>query len=77
MVLVLRYTSFQFSTLYFISADGSAIISRVETHMTDGTTRVCDSISPETAQLLSQLTPKMFTHQNITQVRYNTEYRLI
>ena len=55
------------SDTYF-AADGSAIISQVETQMTDGTTRVCDSISPETAQLLSQLTPKMFTHQNITQV---------
>ncbi|XP_072045510.1 calcium-responsive transcription factor-like isoform X2 [Amphiura filiformis] len=53
--------------------DGSAIISRVETQMTDGTTRVCDSISPETAQLLSQLTPKMFTHQNITQVQETSE----
>ncbi|XP_059157501.1 calcium-responsive transcription factor-like isoform X2 [Physella acuta] len=40
--------------------DGHHIISRIETHLSDGTTQVSTSLTPETAQLLSRLHPGLF-----------------
>lgn len=36
------------------------VISRIETHLSDGSMRVSTSLTPETAQLLSRLHPNMF-----------------
>jgi len=38
--------------------DGYHIISRVETHLSDGTTQISTSLTPETAQMLAKLTPE-------------------
>ncbi|KAH9518475.1 hypothetical protein Btru_016884 [Bulinus truncatus] len=40
--------------------DGHHIISRIETHLSDGTTQVSTTLTPETAQLLSRLHPSLF-----------------
>ncbi|CAH1251021.1 CARF [Branchiostoma lanceolatum] len=40
------------------------VVSQVETTMSDGTTLVSDSLTPETAQLLSALNPKIFQTQS-------------
>ncbi|CAH1799426.1 unnamed protein product [Owenia fusiformis] len=40
--------------------DGQHTISRVETHLSDGTTQITNQLTPETAQLLSRLHPNMF-----------------
>lgn len=37
------------------------VISRVETHLSDGTTQVSNRLSPETAQLLAKLHPGVFS----------------
>ncbi|KAK3096922.1 hypothetical protein FSP39_004786 [Pinctada imbricata] len=40
--------------------DGHHVISRIETHLSDGTTKISTHLTPETAQLLSKLHPNMF-----------------
>ncbi|KAJ8314459.1 hypothetical protein KUTeg_006609 [Tegillarca granosa] len=40
--------------------DGHHVISRIETHLSDGSTRISTTLTPETAQLLSRLHPNMF-----------------
>ncbi|XP_048769855.1 calcium-responsive transcription factor-like isoform X2 [Ostrea edulis] len=40
--------------------DGHHVISRIETHLSDGSTQVSTHLTPETAQLLSRLHPNMF-----------------
>ncbi|XP_022289043.2 calcium-responsive transcription factor-like isoform X1 [Crassostrea virginica] len=40
--------------------DGHHVISRIETHLSDGSTRISTHLTPETAQLLSRLHPNMF-----------------
>ena len=40
--------------------DGQHVISRVETHLSDGSTQVSTNLTPETAQLLAKLHPNMF-----------------
>ncbi|XP_064594402.1 calcium-responsive transcription factor-like [Liolophura sinensis] len=40
--------------------DGHHVISRIETHLSDGTTQISNTLTPETAQLLSNLHPSMF-----------------
>ncbi|XP_013420859.1 calcium-responsive transcription factor [Lingula anatina] len=49
--------------------DGQHVISRVETLMSDGSTQVSDSLTPETAQLLSKLHPSMFPAGSFLQVQ--------
>ena len=48
--------------------DGHHIVSRIETHLSDGTTQVSTTLTPETAQLLSRLHPGMFSASNLLQV---------
>ncbi|BFZ24855.1 hypothetical protein BsWGS_27894 [Bradybaena similaris] len=45
--------------------DGHHIISRIETHLSDGTTQVSATLTPETAQLLSRLHPTLFSAGSI------------
>lgn len=47
--------------------DGHHVISRIETHLSDGTTRVSTTLTPETAQLLSRLHPNMFPAGSLLQ----------
>ncbi|KAK6168617.1 hypothetical protein SNE40_019814 [Patella caerulea] len=47
--------------------DGHHVISRIETHLSDGTTHVSNTITPETAQLLSRLHPGMFPAGSLLQ----------
>lgn len=44
----------------FYVSDGHHVISRIETHLSDGTTQISNTLTPETAQLLSNLHPSMF-----------------
>jgi len=48
--------------------DGEHVISRIETHMSDGTTYVSSTLTPETAQLLARLNPSMFPPGSLVQV---------
>ena len=48
--------------------DGSHVISRIETHLSDGTTQISTSLTPETAQLLARLNPSMFPAGSLVQV---------
>ncbi|XP_071113137.1 calcium-responsive transcription factor-like [Haliotis cracherodii] len=48
--------------------DGHHIISRIETHLSDGTTQVSTTLTPETAQLLSRLHPGMFPAGSLLQL---------
>ena len=48
--------------------DGHHVISKVETHLSDGSTRVSSHLTLETAQLLSKLHPNMFPAGSIVQV---------
>ena len=50
-------------------SDGHHVISRVETQLSDGTTQISNSLTPETAQLLSKLHPNMFPAASLMQVR--------
>ncbi|XP_064628152.1 calcium-responsive transcription factor-like [Lineus longissimus] len=52
---------------------GGHIISRVETHLSDGTTQVSTSLTPETAQLLAKLHPNMFPQGNLLQVHDSSQ----
>ncbi len=56
---VLLFTSFSFLSHLPMTAailpEGGSFISQVETHLSDGTTYISDSLSPETARLLSQI----------------------
>ncbi|ESO85027.1 hypothetical protein LOTGIDRAFT_236047 [Lottia gigantea] len=47
--------------------EGHHVISRIETHLSDGTTQVSNTITPETAQLLSRLHPGMFPAGSLIQ----------
>ncbi|CAC5415222.1 CARF [Mytilus coruscus] len=47
--------------------DGHHVISRIETHLSNGTTRVSTTLTPETAQLLSRLHPNMFPAGSLLQ----------
>lgn len=49
-------------------AEGGHVISRIETHMSDGTTQISTSLTPETAQLLARLNPAMFPPGSLVQV---------
>ncbi|KAK7108703.1 calcium-responsive transcription factor-like [Littorina saxatilis] len=49
-------------------ADGHHIISRIETHLSDGTTQVSTTLTPETAQLLSKLHPAIFPADSLMQL---------
>ena len=49
--------------------DGSHVISRIETHLSDGTTQISTSLTPETAQLLARLNPSMFPIGSLVQVK--------
>ena len=44
------------------------VISKVETHLSDGSTQISSTLAPETAQLLSKLHPNMFSNASIVQV---------
>ncbi|GFO28374.1 calcium-responsive transcription factor-like [Plakobranchus ocellatus] len=48
--------------------DGHHIISRIETHLSDGTTQVSTTLTPETAQLLSRLHPGLFPAGSLLQL---------
>lgn len=48
------------TVVYHVSTDGHHVISRIETHLSDGSTQVSTHLTPETAQLLSRLHPNMF-----------------
>ncbi|XP_041352551.1 calcium-responsive transcription factor-like [Gigantopelta aegis] len=48
--------------------DGHHIVSRIETHLSDGTTQVSTTLTPETAELLSRLHPGMFSASNLLQL---------
>ncbi|XP_055888420.1 calcium-responsive transcription factor-like isoform X2 [Biomphalaria glabrata] len=48
--------------------DGHHIISRIETHLSDGTTQVSTTLTPETAQLLSRLHPGLFPAGSLLQI---------
>ncbi|XP_076445507.1 calcium-responsive transcription factor-like [Babylonia areolata] len=49
-------------------AEGHHIISRIETHLSDGTTQVSTTLTPETAQLLSKLHPAIFPADSLMQL---------
>lgn len=48
--------------------DGQHVISRIETHLSDGTTQVSTTLTPETAQLLSKLHPGLISTGNFMQL---------
>ncbi|XP_025098568.1 calcium-responsive transcription factor-like isoform X1 [Pomacea canaliculata] len=48
--------------------EGHHIISRIETHLSDGTTQVSTTLTPETAQLLSKLHPGLFPEGTLLQL---------
>lgn len=47
--------------------EGHHVVSRIETHLSDGSTRVSTTLTPETAQLLSRLHPNMFPAGSLLQ----------
>ncbi|XP_078000614.1 calcium-responsive transcription factor-like [Glandiceps talaboti] len=49
--------------------ENGAVISLVETTLSDGTTQVSNTLSPKTAQLLSQLNPRMFENSQIARIK--------
>ncbi|KAK3609146.1 hypothetical protein CHS0354_032673 [Potamilus streckersoni] len=49
--------------------DGSHVISRIETHLSDGTTHISNSLTPETAQLLVRLNPAIFPPGTLVQLQ--------
>ncbi|KAL3884171.1 hypothetical protein ACJMK2_030391 [Sinanodonta woodiana] len=49
--------------------DGSHVISRIETHLSDGTTQISNSLTPETAQLLVRLNPAIFPPGTLVQLQ--------
>lgn len=53
--------------------DGSHVISRIETHLSDGTTQISTSLTPETAQLLARLNPSMFPIGSLVQLQNGAE----
>ncbi|GAB1598911.1 calcium-responsive transcription factor-like [Argonauta hians] len=48
--------------------DGQHVISRIETHLSDGTTQVSTSLTPETAQLLSKIHPSLISSGSFIQL---------
>lgn len=48
------------------------VISHVETQMSDGTTQISNSLTPETAQVLAKLDPTTYAGTNIRPVRETT-----
>ncbi|XP_005110820.1 calcium-responsive transcription factor [Aplysia californica] len=48
--------------------DGHHMVSRIETHLSDGTTQVSTTLTPETAQLLSRLHPGLFPAGSLLQL---------
>ena len=46
------------------------MISRVETRLSDGSIRVSNGLTPETAKLLSKLHPNMFPPESLLEVMY-------
>ncbi|KAK7480199.1 hypothetical protein BaRGS_00028584 [Batillaria attramentaria] len=48
--------------------DGHHVISRIETHLSDGTTQVSTTLTPETARLLSKLHPGLFPSDSLLQL---------
>ncbi|XP_036369822.1 calcium-responsive transcription factor-like isoform X1 [Octopus sinensis] len=48
--------------------DGQHVISRIETHLSDGTTQVSTSLTPETAQLLSKIHPSLISAGSFIQL---------
>lgn len=53
--------------------EGGHVISRIETHMSDGTTQISTSLTPETAQLLARLNPAMFPPGSLVQLKAENE----
>ena len=51
-------------------ADGQHVISRVETRLSDGSTRITNSLTPETAKLLAKLHPNMFPPETLMEVSH-------
>ncbi|KAL5010254.1 hypothetical protein ScPMuIL_012559 [Solemya velum] len=49
--------------------DGHHVISRIETHLSDGSTQVNTTLTPETASLLSRLHPSMFPANSLLQLQ--------
>ncbi|XP_052236823.1 calcium-responsive transcription factor-like isoform X2 [Dreissena polymorpha] len=49
--------------------DGEHVISRIETHMSDGSTQISTTLTPETAQLLARLNPHMFPPASLSQLK--------
>lgn len=49
--------------------EGGHVISRIETHMSDGTTKISTSLTSETAQLLARLNPAMFPPGSLVQLK--------
>ncbi|XP_074656196.1 calcium-responsive transcription factor-like isoform X2 [Tubulanus polymorphus] len=45
--------------------DDGHVISKVETHLSDGSTQISPALTPETASLLSKIHPNMFTANNL------------
>lgn len=53
--------------------EGGHVISRIETHMSDGTTKISSSLTSETAQLLARLNPAMFPPGSLVHVCFSSD----
>lgn len=51
-----------------VFAEGQHVISRVETKLSDGSTKISNNLTPETAQLLTKLHPNMFPPDSLSEV---------
>lgn len=66
--LGLEMIFFLLCLIFPLNTEGHHIISRIETHLSDGTTQVSTTLTPETAQLLSKLHPGLFPEGTLLQV---------
>ncbi|KAL4232759.1 hypothetical protein ACF0H5_007447 [Mactra antiquata] len=57
--------------------DEGHVISRIETHMSDGTTQISSSLTPETAQLLARLNPAMFPPGSLVQLKADNDCQMM
>ncbi|XP_052807194.1 calcium-responsive transcription factor-like isoform X1 [Mya arenaria] len=53
--------------------DGEHVISRIETHMSDGSTQISTSLTPETAQILARLNPSLFPPGSLIQLKVSPD----
>jgi hypothetical protein len=51
-----------------LCSDGQHVISRVETRLSDGSIKVSNGLTPETAKILSKLHPNMFPPEGLIEV---------